>query len=93
MSATTFEQLLTYAPARPFTEGASVYAFAHSLSIILTYLRNELSSYKPSHVASNLTSVWADYARYEEVLISISDLYERVCPASNPVKSISHFST
>ncbi|TFK66542.1 gamma-tubulin complex, DGRIP91/SPC98 component protein [Pluteus cervinus] len=67
---------------RPPTEGPSVYAFAHALSVIRAYLLNALSRLQSPTIlkpitSSSLTQVWVEHALYEEILVAISDLYGR----------------
>ncbi|TFK44260.1 gamma-tubulin complex, DGRIP91/SPC98 component protein [Crucibulum laeve] len=63
-------------------EGPTVHAFAHSLSTLLTYLRDTLTRCPPSNESlafekPALSAIWMHYEIYEEILVALSSLYER----------------
>ena len=81
---------------RSAKEGPTIHAFAHSLATTLTYLREEFAKLPPLQDAgvekTVLCALWMQYNIYEEILVSISDLYGRV--SIRPIFStyvINHF--
>ncbi|KJA27578.1 hypothetical protein HYPSUDRAFT_62653 [Hypholoma sublateritium FD-334 SS-4] len=88
------ESLLSSLRARPAKEGPTIHAFAHSLSTIIDYLRQGLTTCPPNEdeltsdkADLRLLSIWTKYAMYEEFLVALADLCDRsesLSPASYP---------
>ncbi|KAK2464330.1 hypothetical protein APHAL10511_003787 [Amanita phalloides] len=73
------EALLVTLRARSANDGATIHAFAHSISTILTYLREGISrcSAMVSLQGQQLSAIHMQYAIYEDILIALSSLYGR----------------
>jgi hypothetical protein len=55
-----------------------VHAYAHALSTIISSLRSALALCPPINDQHTLSAIWVQYEKYEEVLVALSSLYERV---------------
>ena len=61
-------------------DGPTIHAFAHSISTVLTYLREEISQ-RSTMVAlqgQQLSAIYMQYAIYEDILTALSSFYGRV---------------
>jgi hypothetical protein len=68
---------------RSAREGPTIHAFTHSLSHILSYLRETLAGSPPSqngiaYEPQTLIAVWAHYSEIEELVVALSALCDRV---------------
>ena len=70
---------------RPAKEGPTIHAFAHSLSTIIDYHRLGLTKCPPSEdelradkIDLHLMSIWTKYSMYEEYLVALANLCDRV---------------
>lgn len=63
-------------------DGPTVYAFAHTLSTVLLYLRESLVRISASDQPDLLNALWNKYGPYEDILLALSELYGRVSPHS-----------
>ncbi|KAF8639530.1 hypothetical protein AX17_001435 [Amanita inopinata Kibby_2008] len=69
------ETLLTTLRARSAQDGPTIHSFAHSMSTILAYLRESISQNVTKGL--NLSTMWMQYATYEEILVTLSSFYGR----------------
>ncbi|KAF8718598.1 hypothetical protein AX14_011748 [Amanita brunnescens Koide BX004] len=73
------EVLLVTLRARSAQDGPTIHAFAHSISTVLTYLREDISRCSAMVVLQGLqlSAVYMQYAIYEDILIALSLFYGR----------------
>ena len=69
-------------PSRSAQEGSTIHAFAHALSTLLTYLREELVNSPPDEGqptdSAALATTWLYYEKYEAILLALSSVCGRV---------------
>lgn len=70
---------------RSAKEGPTVHALAHALSTTISFLREALAKcppnqdqYKGTRDNLPLLAIWTHYAIYEELLITLTDVFGRV---------------
>ncbi|RDB16899.1 Gamma-tubulin complex component 3 [Hypsizygus marmoreus] len=76
------EILLAALRTRSAQEGPTVHAYAHSLSTVITYLRQTLARGPPINdppgiQSHTLSAIWTHYGIYEEILVALADMYGR----------------
>ncbi|KAJ7268667.1 Spc98 family-domain-containing protein [Mycena haematopus] len=73
------EILLASLGSRFAKEGPTIYAFAHSLSTILSFLRESLARCPPreDQVSVALCAVWGECERFKDILVSLAALCGR----------------
>ncbi|KAF8893407.1 Spc98 family-domain-containing protein [Infundibulicybe gibba] len=75
------ENLLIDLRTRSAQEGPTIHAFAHALSMVLSFLRDALTrcslDYPTQSEPSLLSSMWMRYREYEEFLLEFAHLYSR----------------
>jgi hypothetical protein len=70
---------------RSAREGPTVHALAHALSTTISFLREALANCPPKQdqyqgICDNLPllAIWTHYAIYEELLVTLTDMFGRV---------------
>jgi len=70
---------------RSAKEGPTVHALAHALSTTISFLREALTKCPPQQdqfkgICENLPllAIWTHYAIYEELLVTLTDMFGRV---------------
>ena len=67
--------------SRTAKDSPTVHAFAHALSTVLVYIRESLADIASTDDPDLLTAIWSKYARFEDILAALTELYGRVSVA------------
>ncbi|RXW25020.1 hypothetical protein EST38_g783 [Candolleomyces aberdarensis] len=71
------EEFIKALHRRRVKDGPTVYAFAHTLSTVLLYLRESLVRISASDQPDLLNALWNKYGPYEDIIRALSELYGR----------------